>query len=354
MKRVFKLFGAVVADAGDRWSNDDVAPSQFRNFLATLEEGDEIEIAINSPGGVITSGVAIANMIRDCGYKVIAKVHGMAASIAGVIAAACDEVIMWDESYFMVHNPWMITLGDMHEIRKDAELLDSMKSSCIGFYRKVFPELDEAEISSLMDDSTWISGAEADVFGLNVTNAGKSAPIAASIVGGISFADIPDAAKKFYTFDHTLALEQPEEGEGEGGETPPVEGEGQPPAEGGEGSEGEGQPASIIELTERLEQIEANRRDQQARADRLHHELETARAAAEERETELQTEIERQQNLIAEYEARIANMALNALQAPDRGCAQTWKEAIAECGGYEAAKAKYPHLAEAYRKGKGN
>jgi hypothetical protein len=51
-----------------------------------------------------------------------------------------------------------------------------------------------------------------------------------------------------------------------------------------------------------------------------------------------------------DFQARLARMALNALGSPTGGCAQSWPEALEECGGYDEAVRKYPHLAEQYRK----
>ena len=96
---------------------------------------------------------------------------------------------------------------------------------------------------------------------------------------------------------------------------------------------------------------ETQRRDHQARADRLTAELEQARtshvAAISERDGKITTLTASQTAL----EARLAGMTLNALKTPFDAVATTWDGALKECGGsYEAAMAQYPQLAADYQK----
>jgi chromosome segregation ATPase len=101
---------------------------------------------------------------------------------------------------------------------------------------------------------------------------------------------------------------------------------------------------------------EQQRRDIQSRADRLAADLDASRAetaAARAEMAEAQAAAAAATLTLstanAALEKRVASMTLNALGAPSQACAQTWEDALAECGSYEKAKAAYPHLAEAYR-----
>jgi ATP-dependent protease ClpP protease subunit len=371
MKKTFKLFGVIVGDKSERFSEDDVAPSQFKNFLATLSPDDEVEMAINCPGGSVIAGLAIANMIASAPQKFTAKVYGIAASMATAIAAACDNLSMYKASYFMIHNPWSIALGDSEDLRKQADLLDSMKSALLGFYGSVFPGVERAEIARMMDEETWMLGSDASAYGLACALEDGDMAMAACVHGPLSFAKIPDPAKKFYDFDHTLKASIP---------APADVPEAEPPA---------ASPAAVIipevaALSERAEALardlaaaraevtaaqslatsageaharaEQQRRDIQSRADRLAGDLDASRAETAAARTEMaaaQARAETAQLTLstanAALEKRVASMTLNALGAPSQACAQTWEDALAECGSYEKAKAAYPHLAEAYR-----
>jgi hypothetical protein len=186
----------------------------------------------------------------------------------------------------------------------------------------------------------------------------------------MAFARIPDPAKKFYDFDHTLkplasAAPAPQttppatDGElipatGQAAPAAPVaDGTGTPIGDGAAPSapapEDVTRSAPYLALVDRINAIEQQRRDHQSRADRLAADLDQARAthaaALAERDTRLVT----LSKSVADYESRISAMTLNALGTSGQACAQTWPEAVEECGSYEAAKRTYPHLAEAYR-----
>lgn len=162
----FAIYGAIVDTDEERESFEDVTPTQFRAFIAKLEEGEELQIAINSPGGSVYGGIAISNMIRQLsanGHKTTAYVEGLAASIASVIMCACDKVVMGESSLVMIHNCWSIVQGDSNTLRKEADTMDVMNDAIISFYKSKF-DLSAEVLKQMMDAETWFSGREAQDF----------------------------------------------------------------------------------------------------------------------------------------------------------------------------------------------
>ena len=105
----FLIAGCIVDDDCDRYCHEDVTPTQVHSFLDGLRKGEEVTFEITSPGGSCTAGLAIANMIKKCsqeGHATTAHVIGLAASMASVIACACDKLVMDSTAFMMVHNPW--------------------------------------------------------------------------------------------------------------------------------------------------------------------------------------------------------------------------------------------------------
>lgn len=150
---------------------DIVSADGFREQTASLKDGEALELHIDSCGGDVLAGIAIANRIRELaasGHKATCTVDGLAASIASVIAMACNEIRMYPQSFLMIHSPWVMTMGNAGELRKEADTLDTMKEAIVSFYRGKFDRTDE-EIRKMMDDETWISGENAGDFGLTVT-----------------------------------------------------------------------------------------------------------------------------------------------------------------------------------------
>ena len=69
-----------------------IGPDSVSDFLATCAPGERVKIEINSPGGAVIPGMAMANSIKNSQAHVVAHITGIAASMASVIACACHEV----------------------------------------------------------------------------------------------------------------------------------------------------------------------------------------------------------------------------------------------------------------------
>lgn len=192
----FNLLGDIVQDDSQKWFESDVVPAMVIGWLAK-QDGD-VEININSLGGSVTGGLAIANALK--GYakgKVTANVMGVAASMASVIACAADEIKMGAGSFLMIHNPWSYAVGDADDLRKEADTLDKMKDAIIGFYQSKF-SVSLIELSKLMDDETWIMDKDAETYGLAAAPYTEELKAAAKCDTSMMFARVPDAARAFF------------------------------------------------------------------------------------------------------------------------------------------------------------
>lgn len=148
-----------------------------------VPDGEDVEIRINSCGGSVFGGMAIIGAIstlRCNGHKTRAVVEGLAASMASVVACACDELQMHEGSMLMIHNPWTLIEGDAEELKKQADLMEKLKGSMLRVYTKKF-NLSGEEISRLMDEETWISTEDIEQYKLDATVIEGTAKIAASV-----------------------------------------------------------------------------------------------------------------------------------------------------------------------------
>lgn len=196
--KTYKLNGEITDFEfhNDFW--DFCSPKGLCKFLDGLTAGEKAVIEINSPGGLVVQGVEMANAIKNSKAHLIAHVTGIAASMASVIACACDEIEMEEASFMMIHDPWGYASGNAAELRKEAKLLDQMKEVIMSFYRGKFDRTDE-ELAALMSEETWYTGAECKENGLKCTVVKSDVAIAAKI-GPHNFAKMPEAAAKLYKF----------------------------------------------------------------------------------------------------------------------------------------------------------
>ena len=188
MTKKFNIYGDIVDQENDKFGQEDVCPNDFKSFMQTVEEGDEVEVVINSCGGSVTGGISIANMILALSKtnRTSAVVEGVAASIASVIACACDELHMGKSSFLMIHRVWGNVCGNCEDLRKEADVMEMMTRSLLSFYHRKFDLTDE-QLLDYMTAETWISGGDAENFKLNaVVDDNEQVRFAAKLIEKIS------------------------------------------------------------------------------------------------------------------------------------------------------------------------
>lgn len=192
------FYGDIVSDYWGAWQNEDQYPENIKNFLSEHADKD-INIFINSGGGSVFAGIAIYNMLRRHAQKnrVKVTVDGLAGSIASVIAFAGSEPPkIPSNAFLMIHNPWILTVGNAEDLRKSADDLDEIREGILNIYKDHLKEgVTIDEIKKLMDAETWLNGAEAE----NYFNIEQSTPVeyAAAVGDYLNRArNMPQALKK--------------------------------------------------------------------------------------------------------------------------------------------------------------
>jgi|TARA_R110002050_G_scaffold192014_6_gene326936 ATP-dependent Clp endopeptidase proteolytic subunit ClpP len=141
-----------------------VDAKSFINEIKNIPKDTSVLLRINSPGGSVIDGLAIYDAINRMPQKVTARIEGIAASMASVIALAADEVIMSENSLYMIHNVWGGEVGDSDDLRKAADLMDKMGERLINIYVSKTGQTEE-QIRSWMDAETWFNSLEAQEAG---------------------------------------------------------------------------------------------------------------------------------------------------------------------------------------------
>ncbi|MBD9723452.1 Clp protease ClpP [Streptomyces caniscabiei] len=137
---------------------------EFINDLRGIT-APNILLRVNSPGGSVTEGIAIANALRSHPASVTVQVDGVAASIASVIAMAGDHIRMMPNALLMVHEASGLCVGEAADMIKMAELLDKISDNIAGAYAARAGGT-EAEWRQVMKNETWYRGEEAVAAGL--------------------------------------------------------------------------------------------------------------------------------------------------------------------------------------------
>jgi len=96
-------------------------------FLAAEDPEKDVFLYINSPGGSVSSGMAIYDTMQFIKPKVATTCVGMAASMAAMLltAGAAGKRATWPNARVMIHQPWGGVQGQVSDIEIHArELLD--------------------------------------------------------------------------------------------------------------------------------------------------------------------------------------------------------------------------------------
>lgn len=154
IEEIGRLFGAKAAAEG----------ADFGTIMNAAENGvDVLDIEINSPGGSVFDGYTIYNEImalRDRGVTVNARITGMAASMASVIAMAATRIFIAKHGRMMIHDASGGIMGNADELRKQADLLDSISADIANIYADRTGK-DVSDVRAMMKKETWMNAATA-------------------------------------------------------------------------------------------------------------------------------------------------------------------------------------------------
>jgi len=168
-----------------------VTAQSFVKDLKALGSVKHIDLHISSDGGDVFDGRAIYNNLVKHPATITAHVDGLAASIASLIMLAGDEVHMAEGSFVMIHNAWGFAMGDSNDMRKTADLLESVNNSIIDTYiSKTGQSRDD--IVSWMNEETWLTAQEALDLGF-VTSIDEPLKMAAKVRNPGIFNKLPSA-----------------------------------------------------------------------------------------------------------------------------------------------------------------
>lgn len=144
---------------GETWDGFGVTGRRVGALLRSAGERDVI-VNINSPGGDVFEGLAIYNMLRAHKGDVTVRIVGLAASAASIVAMGGDRVEIARAGFLMIHNTWVMAVGDRNDLTTIAGQLAAFDEVMAELYA-VRTRMAADEIGKMMDRETWISGKAA-------------------------------------------------------------------------------------------------------------------------------------------------------------------------------------------------
>lgn len=147
----------------DWFGEDSTCPRDVQKVLDAVAVGDEIEVYINSPGGVIDVGSEIYTLLR-AQENVKIYITGEACSAASIVAMSgyCE---MSPTALMMVHCVSSGARGNHSAMEHMAEVLRTAdRALCTAYVAKT--GMTEEEVLELMEHETWLTAEQARERGL--------------------------------------------------------------------------------------------------------------------------------------------------------------------------------------------
>lgn len=160
----------VSSDSDAEWLGGCSAES----FVRALQEmsAPRVHVHINSPGGDVFAGMAMANAMRAYPGEIVCHVDGVAASAAGFLVASAARTVMALGAMIMVHKSWTIAFGNSDDMLHTAGVLEKADAQQIALFQTKNPDYDwQAALAA----ETWFDAAEAVAIGL-ATEREEAAP----------------------------------------------------------------------------------------------------------------------------------------------------------------------------------
>ncbi len=144
------------------WFGDEITPDALHDLLyaENKDRMDDVHIRLNSYGGSCNAAVRMHDDLVSYPGKVTITVSGTAASAATVLCMAADKLEMTPGSLWMIHDPSIIAMGNVHDLKDAIRLLEACKESILNVYERRI-KITREQAGVLMAKTTWMDAQKA-------------------------------------------------------------------------------------------------------------------------------------------------------------------------------------------------
>ena len=153
---------------GESFWEEGVTKEGIKEDLQAVKDAkmSKLILNINSLGGDVNHALSIYDMLVDLDIPVIARLNGFVASSATIIAMAADQIEMSENSFFLIHKPMTLSMGNSNEMSGDLEFLQKLDESLLNIYAQRVPKKKCEELLNEQNgNGKWLTADEAKEFG---------------------------------------------------------------------------------------------------------------------------------------------------------------------------------------------
>lgn len=159
MPKKINLKGAIISNSNKEvyefYGIEATCPKDIVDELP--QDGSDVELIVNSNGGLVTMGSEIFTELKSYSGDVTAKVVGMAASAASVAIMGASKVEISPTAQIMIHKAafrWIS--GNSDDLKNAANALDSSDKAICNAY-KLKTGMSDEELLTMMRNETFMS-----------------------------------------------------------------------------------------------------------------------------------------------------------------------------------------------------
>lgn len=145
---------------GDYYFEDGFTSSDVVLALAQIDDDEELDVHVNSGGGVASEGAAIHALLSARSGVTNIVIEGIAASAASLIAMAGETVTMSAGSVMMIHDPSGYTFGTSDDHSKTIEGLEALATAYARVYAAKSGKT-AAQCREIMKAERWLTPQQA-------------------------------------------------------------------------------------------------------------------------------------------------------------------------------------------------
>lgn len=158
----------IFGDIGESFFSESFSKQNLLERFTEIGNVSKINVNISSFGGSLNDGIVIYDLLREHPARITTKVYGMTASAATVIAQAGNERLISENAMYLVHQPMILTAGNINDHKENLELLESAQEQLISIYNKRTKK-SKKELRELIEENNgngkWLTAKEAVEFG---------------------------------------------------------------------------------------------------------------------------------------------------------------------------------------------
>jgi ATP-dependent protease ClpP protease subunit len=147
-------------------SDDDHTLDDLAKQLDEIGPNGSLDVYMNADGGDPFTGLAIYSLLSRHQGNVTAYIDGLARGPAAVVCMAADTIIASPSAHLVLENSVAMTFGNRHAHEAAARVLQKIDSTTAELFARRVGNRHVATFAKMMDDTTWLTAAEAKQHGL--------------------------------------------------------------------------------------------------------------------------------------------------------------------------------------------